>query len=651
MSFPPHFIEELRNRLTISSVISRKYKLKRNGREFIALCPFHNDNKPSLSIVDEKGFYHCFACGAHGDIFKFLMETDGIKFMEAVAELASIAGIYVPNSKSKNQQQNESRKSIQSTMDTACRWYEQQLHTSTGEAGRNYLMKRGITKETIKNFRIGWAPGSHNALQHAMKARGVKNKILLEAGLVKEYKEKKNSSLMVDYMRNRIIFPIIDRRCNVIGFGGRVLDENQPKYLNSPETQLFNKSQILYGISQAGNLIAKFGKIIVTEGYLDVLSLNQAGFPAVSPLGSTLSKYQLTDLWQITAEPFICFDGDTAGYRAALRVCDRALPLLKPGKSLRFVTLPKGQDPDDLIKRYGKEVLDKFLTTSRGLAEFMWANWLFLCDLDTPESKAKFKKDIDLKINTISDEYIRYEYHNFFRKKNKDLFNSIDYQYQDIQEYDKELYSPLTKKYTDNHSQSQKKHSINQTVFNKKNYKKFLINKSCKSRKDFTLSSSEVRREQLIISIIAAHPSLLNRFGECIGYENFTDPVHENARHAIFSFMRNYPESAFESIKFFLNINFTNKIILSKNAKKIFPFCDQSYNAEFAGKALFVLLMKNKIKKIEQEIDSIIKNNSQNIDNNTLAIIMALRANKVNLINNIHAVNHDEIGATDANAM
>ncbi|AFX99570.1 DNA primase [Candidatus Endolissoclinum faulkneri L2] len=647
MSLPPHFIEELRNRLTISSIISRKCKLKRNGREFIALCPFHNDNKPSLSVVDDKGFYHCFACGAHGDIFKFLMETNGIKFMEAVEQLASIAGICIPNSRSESRHHIERRKSIQSIMDIACSWYEQQLHTNAGEAGRNYLMKRGITNETIKNFRIGWAPGYRNALQHVMKYEGVKNEILIEAGLVKHYKEKKNSSLMVDYMRNRIVFPIIDRHCNVIAFGGRVLGDNQPKYLNSPETHLFNKAQMLYGISQARNLISKFGKIIVTEGYLDVLSLNQAGLPAVSPLGNTLSKYQLIDLWQITAEPFICFDGDKAGYRAALRVCDRALPLLKPGQSLRFVTLPHGQDPADLIRLYGKEVLHEFLAAARGLAEFIWDNELFLSDLQTPESKAKFKQDIDLKINNISDKYIRCEYHNFFRKKNSELFDNVDCQYHDIQKSTKELYSRSTKKYMHNHSISGKNHSLNQRIFNKKNHKKLLINKSFKSRKDFTVSSSEIRREQLIISIIAAHPSLLDRFGECIEYENFIDPIHENARHAIFSFVRNYPEAAFESLKFFLKVNFTNKIIVSKNVKKIFPFCDQNYNAEFAGKALFVLLMKNKIKKIEQKIDSLIKKNSQDINNNTLEIIMSLRATRINLINNIHAVDHDEIGTID----
>lgn len=410
MSLPPHFLDELRDRVTVSSVIGRKYKLERKGREFLSLCPFHNDSKPSLSIVDDKGFYHCFACGAHGDVFKFLMENDGLKFMEAVEQVASLAGLEVPKESPEEQQRAERRRSLQEVVDLACRWYERQLHTSAGEAGLRYLKERGLTDETVKAFRLGWAPDDRKALQRALKAEGVDTEVLVEAGLVKRYDEGERAGETVDYMRGRVLFPITDRRGKVIAFGGRVLGDGQPKYLNSPDTPLFHKGRVLYGLAQAREAAHKSGELLVAEGYMDVIALAQAGFPAVAPLGTALTEDQIVELWRLTPEPILCFDGDTAGQRAARRACDRALPLLKPGHSLRFVTLPEGQDPDDLIKRDGKKALRDILGTARGLADFLWASELVSNPTDTPERRAAFFKRMRDLVREVADQGVQIAY-------------------------------------------------------------------------------------------------------------------------------------------------------------------------------------------------------------------------------------------------
>lgn len=410
MSLPPHFLDELRDRVPVSSVIGRKLKLERKGREFLSLCPFHNDSKPSLSIVDDKGFYHCFACGAHGDVFKFLMENDGLKFMEAVEQVAALAGIEVPKASPEEQQRAERRRTLQDVVDLACRWYERQLHTSAGEAGLRYLKERGLSDETLKAFRLGWAPDDRKALQRAMKAEGVETDTLVEAGLVKRYEDGERAGETVDYMRGRVLFPITDRRGRVIAFGGRVLGDGQPKYLNSPDTPLFHKGRVLYGLAQAREPAHKSGELLVAEGYMDVIALAQAGFAAVAPLGTALTEDQIAELWRITPEPILCFDGDAAGQRAARRACDRALPLLKPGHSLRFITLPEGQDPDDLIKRDGRKAIRDLIGTAIGLADFLWASEMHASPINTPERRAAFFKRMRDLVREVADQTVQLAY-------------------------------------------------------------------------------------------------------------------------------------------------------------------------------------------------------------------------------------------------
>lgn len=406
MALPQGFLDELRDRVSVSSVVGRRHQLIRKGREFVALCPFHSDSKPSLNIVDDKGFYHCFACGAHGDVIKFVMESEGLGFMEAVEQLAGLAGMEVPKETPEDREKAERRRTLQDVVDLACRWYERQLHTAAGDAGLRYLRGRGLTDETIAKFRLGWAPEDRKALQRAMKAESVDVDALVEAGLVKKYEDGETG----DYMRGRVLFPITDRRGKVIAFGGRVLGDGQPKYLNSPDTPLFHKGRVLYGLAQAREAAHKSGTLVVAEGYMDVIALAQAGFPAVAPLGTALTEDQIAELWKLVPEPVVCFDGDTAGQRAAARACDRALPMLVPGHSLRFVALPQGEDPDSLTRDQGPAGFRKLLEAAEPMVDRLWADEAAAGPVDTPERRADFWRRLRERVRAIADRNVQQSY-------------------------------------------------------------------------------------------------------------------------------------------------------------------------------------------------------------------------------------------------
>lgn len=499
MSLPPNFLDELRDRVTVSSVVGRKLKLERKGREFLALCPFHNDSKPSLSIVDDKGFYHCFACGAHGDIFKFLTETEGLKFMEAVEQLASLAGLEVPKASPEEQARAERRRTLQDVVDLACRWYERQLHTSAGEAALTYLRGRGLSDETIARFRLGWAPDDRTALQRAMKAEGVAVDALVEAGLVKRYDDGDT----IDYMRGRVLFPITDRRGGVIAFGGRVLGDGQPKYLNSPDTPLFHKGRVLYGLAQAREPAHKSGTLVVAEGYMDVIALDQAGVPTVAPLGTALTEDQIAALWRITPEPVVCFDGDAAGQRAARRACDRALPLLQPGHSLRFMVLPEGQDPDDLIKREGAGGFRKLLTTAEPMADFLWASELAAAPADTPERRADFFKRVRERTRAIADRTVQQAYADEIERRIEQLRRPA--RGRSGGGFAKGRWSPPPKPEP-------------------------RASRAARARVDTVLAR---RQQQIILATVIHHPGLLDELGETLAHLELDDPFLDKLRAEI----------------------------------------------------------------------------------------------------------------------
>jgi DNA primase len=420
MAFPPRFLDELRQRVSLAEIVGRRVKLTRRGREYIGLCPFHKEKTPSFSAVEDKGFFHCFGCGAHGDVIGFVMQTESLSFPEAVAQLARLAGLEVPQESREERERAAREATLQGAVDAACAFFEQMLHGSEGQAARTYLAHRGLDEATIRRFRLGYAPEGRDRLKRAL-AKQIPEALLLEAGLLRK---PEGGGETYDYFRDRVIFPIGDRRGRMIAFGGRVMGDGQPKYLNSPDTPLFQKGRVLYGWALARAAAAKEPSAIVVEGYMDVIGLHRAGFAAaVAPLGTALTEAQIEELWRLAPEPILCFDGDTAGQRAAGRALTRALPILKPGFSLRFATLPAGEDPDSLILHHGIAMMRQILDRARPLAEVLWSVETSK-PVDTPERRAALEKRLEEQVRAIADRSVQEHYRNFFREKLADRFGA-----------------------------------------------------------------------------------------------------------------------------------------------------------------------------------------------------------------------------------
>jgi DNA primase len=413
MAFPPGFLDELRSRLSLSSLISRRVKLARRGREYAGLCPFHHEKTPSFYVVEDKSFFHCFGCGAHGDAIGFVMRADNLDFLEAVEKLAGEAGLAVPQATPEERERAQRQKTLLETLEAAAAFYEARLWGPEGRRARDYLQARGLDPETIRRFRVGWAPDDRQALRRAL-AGDFLEPLLIEAGLIHNPEEGEP----FDYFRSRVMFPIGDRAGRVIAFGGRVIADGQPKYLNSPDGPLFEKGRVLYGWSAARAAGADGRDAIIAEGYMDVIALHRVGFTsAVAPLGTALTEFQLRELWRLGPEPILCFDGDVAGQRAAARALRRALPLLHPGHSLRFARLPPGEDPDSLIRRSGRAGFEEFLVAARPLSRTLWEFELGAGPADTPERRADLQRRLTEDVALIADRSVQAEYRRFVREK------------------------------------------------------------------------------------------------------------------------------------------------------------------------------------------------------------------------------------------
>lgn len=422
MGFTPDFLDEIRNRLPVSDVVGRKVRLTRKGREHTGLCPFHNEKTPSFTVNDEKGFYHCFGCGAHGDVINFTLETEGLSFPETVERLAGQAGLEIPKQTPYDQKKAKVKKTLYDVMEAVTHWFESQLMAQIGEEGRAYIKQRGLTKETVNKFRLGFAPNSKNALKEAMLARDeITEEMLIETGMLIKPDDGGES---YDRFRHRIMFPITDRQGRVVAFGGRALSSHvKAKYLNSPETPLFHKGRLLYNLSGARKAAFEKGRLLVAEGYMDVIALTQAGFPeGVAPLGTAVTEDQVREMWRLAPEPMMCFDGDKAGQRAAVRVVDRSLPLLKPGHSLKFVYLPEGEDPDSYVAGQGSSAFENLLSEGKPLASVLWEELISEGDHNTPEQRAGLEQKIARVLNDIQDQKIRGYYENDFGRRLKNLF-------------------------------------------------------------------------------------------------------------------------------------------------------------------------------------------------------------------------------------
>ena len=418
MAFQPEFLDELRARLSLAEVIGRRVRLAKKGREWTGLCPFHNEKSPSFFVNEDKGFFHCFGCGAHGDVIGFAMRAGGLAFPDAVEALAGEAGLELPTVSPEARAYAGRQQSLHAVMEAACVFYEQQLKATSGRAALEYLTRRGLDAATIARFRLGYAPAIDRGGQGRLKQTLIRDfpiELIEEAGLARRPEDGRES---FDYFRDRVMFPIGDRTGRVIAFGGRVMGDGQPKYLNSPETPLFHKGAVLYGLAQARAAAARSGEVIVTEGYMDVIALHRAGFEtAVAPLGTALTEEQLVLLWKLAPEPILCFDGDAAGQRAAARALDRALPGLEPGRSLRFAVLPAGDDPDTLVQKFGAPAMRGILDAAKPLAETLWVLESTARPIDTPERRADLEARLAARAALIADRRVREQYERFFKTK------------------------------------------------------------------------------------------------------------------------------------------------------------------------------------------------------------------------------------------
>ncbi|KQQ78969.1 DNA primase [Rhizobium sp. Leaf321] len=432
MRFSNSFLDEIRDRVPISTVIGRRVtwdRRKTNAArgDFWACCPFHGEKSPSFHCEDRKGRYHCFGCGVSGDHFRFMTDLEGLNFPEAVQQVADMAGIAMPQPDPQAEKRERERMSLLDVMEMATRFFQDQLQSPTGAKARAYLRDRGLTARTIENFRLGYALDSRNALKEFLAGKGVAKEQIEACGLVRH---GEGIAVSYDYFRDRIMFPILSSRDKVIAFGGRAMAPDAPaKYMNSPDTELFHKGQVLYNFTRArraaqpGPGSKEPGTIIAVEGYMDVIALSQVGVEnAVAPLGTALTENQLELLWRMTPEPILCFDGDGAGIRAANRAADLALPSIKPGRSVRFALLPDGKDPDDLVKHEGRAPFDGVIAQARPLAEMVWQRETNGAAFETPEKRAELEARLKQIVSVIADESVRRHYQQNVRDRLNGLF-------------------------------------------------------------------------------------------------------------------------------------------------------------------------------------------------------------------------------------
>ena len=514
MSFPPAFLDELRARLPLSEVVGKRTRLTRAGREFKACCPFHNEKSPSFYVNDDKQFFHCFGCGAHGDIIGFTMRHDRLSFPEAIENLAGLAGLQVPRDTPVEREKFDHEKRLYQVMERASAWFEEQLFAPVGREAKAYLQKRGLGDEAIRRFHLGYAPNDGQALIKKLMGEGFKLEEMLSLGLAKRNEERGES---YSFFRNRVMFPVGDRRGRTVAFGGRVMGDGEPKYLNSPDHPLFHKGKLLYGLSRARAAIGQGQPIIVVEGYMDVIALVEAGFTgAVAPLGTALTEDQMMALWKLLPppdardpskdySPLLCFDGDNAGLRAALRGVERALPLLTPAQTFRVAFMPEGQDPDDLIKQSGRSAMDGVLKQAKPMIDVIWDVTLAGRQMNTPEDRGNFMTAIKQRVSRIAHEGLRQLYQEEVQKRINALFRPPQQDNRQIQ-----------------------------------NNPKFAKSGKWRPPEPPSLMLSRRQppdarrlREKTLLALIMNHPLLFNEFGEDLARVDFQNPAFEALRQRI----------------------------------------------------------------------------------------------------------------------
>ena len=420
MALPAEFLDELRGRTPLAAVVGRRVRLARSGRQWKGCCPFHGEKTPSFYVYDDH--FHCFGCGVHGDAISFVMQSEGAGFAEAVERLAGEAGMAVPKPTPQAAEAERRRHDLHGVLEAAAAAFQRRLHLPEGARARDYLRGRGLTDETIHRFGLGWSGEGRGTLVADLGREGIPPAMLIEAGLLRAGEDGR-----ADYelFFNRVVFPIRDRRGRAISFGGRTLGDGQPKYVNGPETALFSKRRSLYGLDLAREAVRQSQKLIVVEGYMDVIALHQAGFGgAVAPLGTALSEDHLDELWRLSPMPVLCFDGDAAGRRAAARTAELALGKLAADRSLTVLELPPGEDPDTLLRRQGETGFRTLLDRARPLAEALFDMVRATVGDGTPELRAAFSARLEASAGLIPDRALGWEYRKLLRARFKALYAS-----------------------------------------------------------------------------------------------------------------------------------------------------------------------------------------------------------------------------------
>ena len=406
MAFSREFLDDLKRRVGLVDVVARRVSLARRGRRHVGLCPFHREKTPSFTVNEEKGFYHCFGCGAHGTAIDFAMQIEGLAFPEAVARLAAEAGLEVPEDTPQERELERRRRSLYDVVEAAAAHFEKTLRLPEGQGALAYLRRRGVDDANQRRFRLGFASATRGVLAGALQRENASAEQMVEAGLLVRSEDRARAPY--ERFRGRLMFPIWDHRGRVIAFGGRSLGDGEPKYLNSPETPLFRKGRTLYALPLAARAAREAGTLVVAEGYMDVIALHRAGFEnAVAPLGTALTEEQMTEMWRLVREPILCFDGDAAGARAAARAATRALSLLRAGYGLRFARLPPGEDPDTLVGSGGAEAMARVLSAALPLSDVLWQIESGGRVPKTPEQRASLQRRLNDHIRTIDDPLVR----------------------------------------------------------------------------------------------------------------------------------------------------------------------------------------------------------------------------------------------------
>ena len=527
MKFGSQLIDEIKTRIKVSDIVSKKVKLASKGKEFIGLSPFSNEKTPSFTVSDEKGFYHCFSSGEHGSVFDFVMKTENLSFKEAVKKLASYAGIKIEESAYKKEDvivQNKI-KNLKDILKISSTWYHHNLkrELKTNKYLQEIFKKRNFNETIINNFCLGYAPKKNDTIYNYLKSKNFSSKDILDSGLI-IISSKNNEKF--DRFNNRIIFPIYDYFSNVVGFGGKALSENQiGKYVNSPSTDVFKKGDLLFGWQQCKNNPIQKNELYIVEGYTDVISMHNAGFKnTVAPLGTAISIKQIIYSWRISKEPTLCMDGDEAGQKASKRIPELIFPYLKPGYSLNFVKLPSGEDPDSLILSDNLKDLSLFFESKSSLVDYVWNNLIYGKNFNTPEKRAELEEEINRLIRLINDFTVKKNYKNFFREK---FFQEFKFSGKRIQNKEK---------------------------------KEYLLNKNIININKIT--------ERVLIGAIILYPNLLKNVSDKFKSINFTHEKFNNIKDLIVEF--------FNKKKTIENLDIRATLLNSKYRRIILEIIDKS---------------------------------------------------------------------------